>query len=234
MDNYYTKISKGVLTFGRQVKKILKPQSTRFLKDISGVVHVGANTGQERDVYNNYGLAVIWVEPIQDIFENLKNNIREYENQKAFKALITDVDDNKYDFHIANNNGASSSIYELKHHKDIWPHINYQKSVTMNSITLTSLFEKEKIDADQYQALIIDTQGSELLVLKGSIPLLHKFKYIKTEIADFESYDGCCQLDEMINFMKEHNFKEQYRNKFAQRTQGGSYYDILFKKIESN
>ncbi len=100
----------------------------------------------------------------------------------------------------------------------------------MNSVTLTSLFKNESIDATKYQALIMDTQGSEMLVLKGSVPLLENFKYIKTEVADFESYDGCCQLHEMIEFMTEHGFKEHDRTKFSQRAQGGSYYDITFKK----
>lgn len=103
----------------------------------------------------------------------------------------------------------------------------------MNSITLTSLFKRKLIDIAKYQALIIDTQGSELLVLKGSLPILNKFKYIKTEVADFESYDGCCQLPEMIDFMTEHGFKEYSRDKFTQRTEGGSYYDIIFKKTDN-
>lgn len=119
MGNYYSKIANFVLKLGSIIKRLLKSNPDKFLKDISGVVHIGANTGQERERYNNYGLAVIWVEPIPDIYERLKDNVKEYKNQQAFRALITDVDDNKYEFHIANNNGASSSIYELKHHKDI-------------------------------------------------------------------------------------------------------------------
>lgn len=226
MSNYYSKIAKRV----SKIKHLFKSKPNNFLSDISGVVHVGANAGQERDLYDKYGLAVIWIEPIPDIYEQLKDNIKEYKNQRAFKALITDVNDRKYDFHIANNNGASSSIYDLKYHKDIWPEVNYQKTVTMNSVTLTSLFKNESIDATKYQALIMDTQGSEMLVLKGSVPLLENFKYIKTEVADFESYDGCCQLHEMIEFMTEHGFKEHDRTKFSQRAQGGSYYDITFKK----
>jgi len=234
MDNRIKKIARNVLNRDRQITKLLKINSEGFLKDISGVVHVGANTGQEREIYNSYGLAVIWVEPIPEIFEQLKNNIKGYKNQQAFKALITDVENKKYEFHISNNHGASSSIYELKHHKDIWPHISYQESISMNSITLTSLFRRELIDITKYQALIMDTQGSELLVLKGSLPILKSFKYIKTEVADFESYIGCCQLKEMRDFMSEHGYKEYRCRKFAQRAKGGNYYDIIFKSDNKN
>jgi FkbM family methyltransferase len=233
MGSQNTKIAKLVLKIGRKIKRLLISNPDKFLKDISGVVHIGANTGQERERYNNYGLTVIWVEPIPDVYERLKQNIKPYNKQLAFQALITDVDDHNYEFHIANNNGASSSIYELKHHRDIWPDINYQKSISIKSTTLTSLFKKKSIDMTKHQALIMDTQGSELLVLKGAIPILNRFKYIKTEVADFESYDGCCQLPEIIDFMTEHGFIEYSRNKFAQRTGGGSYYDIIFENMDN-
>ena len=224
-----TKIEKLVKNMGRKIKHLLF-NPDKFLKDISGVVHVGANIGQERERYNNYGLSVIWVEPIPDVFERLNKNIKPYNNQLAIQALITDLDDKQYEFHIANNDGASSSIYELKHHKDIWPSVNYQKSISIKSTTLTSLFKNKSIDISKYQALIMDTQGSQLLVLKGSIPILNRFKYVKTDVADFESYKGCCQLLEIIDFMNEHGFKEHSRKKFAQRAAGGNYYDIIFEK----
>lgn len=226
MSEYFSKIVKRVL----KIKDLFKPKPHDFLRDVSGVVHVGANAGQESEFYSKFGLAVIWIEPIPEIYEQLKENIKAHKNQRAFKALITDIDNQEYEFHVANNNGASSSIYNLKHHRDIWPQVNYQKTVSLTSTTLTSLFKRESIDVSQYQALIMDTQGSELLVLKGGLPLLENFKYIKTEVADFESYEGCCQLQEMIDFMTAHGFKEHYRSKFAERAEGGSYYDITFKK----
>jgi hypothetical protein len=151
-------------------------------------------------------------------------------NQLAIKALVTDTDNKEYEFHIANNCGASSSILELKHHKEIWPDVNYTATVRLKSITLTSLFEKEQLDSRKYQALIMDTQGSEQLVLKGSIPLLKHFRFIKTEVPDFESYERCCQLEEINAFMNEHGFHEFTRTKFADRAQGGSYYDVVYKR----
>lgn len=201
-----------------------------FLREISGVVHVGANTGQERELYEANGLSVIWVEPIPEVFENLLANIRGFKNQRALKALVTDVDDKEYEFHVSNNGGESSSILSLGQHKDIWPDVYYKHSITIKSTTLAKLFSVQNIDASNYQALIMDTQGSELLVLKGSLPILDNFKFIKTEVADFESYEGCCQLSELDAFMVEHGYKEFSRRKFAERTEGGSYFNIVYRK----
>jgi FkbM family methyltransferase len=201
-----------------------------FLRDVTGVIHVGANYGQEREQYSNFGLQVVWIEPIPEVFKELERNIRSFPNQVAYQELVTDVDGKEYLFHISNNNGASSSILELKQHKDIWPNVNYTNSIALNSITLTSLLKREEIDLSEYQALIMDTQGSELLVLQGSIDLLEYFKFIKTEVPDFESYEGCCQLIDIAEFMKTHGYVEFSRNKFASRDAGGNYFDIVYKK----
>lgn len=201
-----------------------------FLNSISGVIHVGANTGQEIDLYGKFGLRVVWIEPIREVFETLKANLRGFPDQRAIQALVTDRDNEEYPFYIANNYGRSSSILDLKHHKDIWPDVNYTHTILLRSITLASLFERERIDPSDYQALIMDTQGSELLVLKGSISLLHNFKYIKTEVADFESYTGCCQLADINSFMTHHGYIEFSRHEFASRAEGGSYFDVIYKK----
>jgi FkbM family methyltransferase len=235
MNFFYSKnIPKRVVNIGRTIKRILYRNPDKFLNDISGVVHVGANIGQERKVYSKYGLSVIWVEPIPYVFENLVKNISEFENQLAFQALLTDSEDEEIEFHIANNNGASSSIFNLKHHKEIWPEVEIKETIKLNTTTLSSLLKKEKIDLSKYQALILDTQGSELLILKGSIPILKQYKYIKLEVADFESYEGCCQLDDILKFMNEFGYYEYSRIKFAKRKKGGNYYDIIFKKNDIN
>ena len=210
---------------------LLKKNPNFFFKKISGVIHIGANTGQERKEYEKYSLAVIWVEPIPEVFEELKKNIISYPNQKAFKYLLTDVDDQEIELKIANNNGLSSSIFNFGLHTHIWPNINYVKSIQLKSSTLTSLVKSEKIDLQKYQALVIDTQGSELLILKGASEILKKFNYIVAEAADFESYVGCCLLKDLSNFLNGFGFKEVVRTKFAHHSKAGNYYDVVYEKI---
>lgn len=214
-----------------------KPRQTdkpnnQFLKRISGVVHVGANVGQEAGLYRHFDLDVIWIEPMPKIFailnDKLKNKI--FSKQRAFKALITDVDNKEYKFNISNYIGASS-ILKLKDVRNLGIPIKYIDSFTINSITLNSLFVKEKIDIKKYQALVLDTQGSELLVLKGSLPILHIFKYIKVEVANFESYENCCQLSDIENFMAEYGYKMTSSNKDIDATKGNSYFDIVYTKL---
>lgn len=201
-----------------------------FLKKAKGVVHVGANEGQERDEYARYGLNVIWIEPIPEVFEILKENIKGYPNQKAIQALVTDKDDAEYTFHIASNQGASSSIFDMKLHREIWPEVVYKKTIILKSATLSSLLKRESVDLQNYDSLVIDTQGAELLVLKGAADLLNNFRYIKAELPDFESYEGCSKLDDVSEFLKKYYFVEYARAKFAEHPEGGAYYDVLYIK----
>lgn len=100
----------------------------RFLKKASGVIHVGANIGQERELYAQYGLPVICIEPIPENFETLKANLTGFPQQRAFMCLATDQDSMEYQFNVAPNNGASSSILDLNLHKDIWSQVTYEKN----------------------------------------------------------------------------------------------------------
>jgi FkbM family methyltransferase len=212
------------------MRRLLQRDPNRFLQKVSGVIHVGANTGQERDLYQKHGLRVIWIEPIPEVFAALEANLEHFHGQRAVEGLVTDRDDAEYQFHVANNNGASSSILDLKEHKDIWPTVAYTKTIPLKSVTLASLLQRERLDPADYDALIMDAQGSELLVLKGAGPVLHNFKYIKTEVPDFESYAGCCQLIDIESFLTGRGYEEFARRRFATRAGGGSYYDIVYRR----
>lgn len=201
----------------------------RFLRDAKGVIHIGANTGQEREQYAKYDLKVIWIEPIPEVFEILQTNLKDFPFQQAFKCLISELDDTEYEFNVASNNGASSSILDFKLHKDIWSKITYESKIKLRSKTLVSLLKEEKIDLSEYDTLIMDTQGSELLVLGGAAPILKTFTYIKTEVPDFESYKDCCQLKDINMFLRNNGYYEFSRQKFASHPDGGSYYDIVYK-----
>jgi len=204
-----------------------------FLRNIKGIIHVGANTGQEIGLYAEYKLDVVWIEPIPDVFATLQANLAAgsgYPRQQAFQYLVTDEDDGEYTFHLANNGGASSSVFDIHLHRDIWPEIAYEHAIILPSITLATLVAKEGVDIARYDALVMDTQGSELLVLRGAESLLGHFKYIKAEAADFEAYRGGCQVKHIDAFLKPRGFRQLTKHVFAQREEGGAYYDIVYAR----
>jgi FkbM family methyltransferase len=215
--------------YARKIRRILM-RPDRFLRRVSGVIHVGANSGQERKRYHRKGLDVVWIEPIPEVFKRLEANILPFSRQKAVQALVTDRDDQTLEFHISNNDGASSSILPLKDHRDLWPEVVYTQSIKMQTTTLPTLLHKENIDSSKYQALVMDTQGSELHVLRGAESMLANFEYIKTEVADFESYEGCCQLSDLNDFMSQNGIKEFSKDVFAMGNHGEKYYDVIYRR----
>lgn len=203
-----------------------------FLKDVPGVLHIGANTGQERNRYAALGLNVLWVEPIPAVFEVLRANIAAFPKQRACCSLLAAEDGKEYTFHISNNGGVSSSILDFAKHREIWPDVQFTDEIHLKATTLARLIDVEQIDLRGYGALVLDTQGSELLVLKGAVPVLDRFRFVKTEVADFESYTGCCQLAELTEFMRRQGFALSRKAPFANTRDGaGTYYDVLYRRL---
>ena len=202
-----------------------------FLREITGLIHVGAHVGQERKMYAKWDLNVLWVEAAPDIFAKLCENIGTYPSQTAANCLLTDRDDAEYVFHIANNYGESSSILELHDHKKIWPEVRFERDVKLRSITLDSLLVKLNKSITDYQALVMDTQGSELLVLKGAASSLRFLKFVKVEAWDFEAYLGCPKVTDVVDYLNEYNFQIIRQDKFPQPVSDkGQCYELLFRK----
>ena len=213
-----------------KLRRIFFPLDS-FLKRVPGVIHVGANTGQERHHYASFGLNVLWIEPIPAVFEELRSNISGFPNQCAYCYLLAAENGTEYTFHVANNGGASSSIFDFAEHRKVWPDVFYTHDLHITATTLVRLIDIEKINLRSYGALVLDTQGSELLVLKGAIPVLGRFHFVKTEVADFDSYAGCCQLAELTDFMSQYGFVISRKEPFAAQDGLGTYYDVVYKRI---
>jgi FkbM family methyltransferase len=208
-----------------------RPDPNDYLRSCSGVIHIGANTGQERDTYAGYLLRVIWIEPLPAQFERLNQNIKALPNQIAINGLITDRDDVSTILHVSNNDGLSSSILDLSLHRDIWPGVHYVGDIVVNSVRLQTAISRAGLEISSYDALVMDTQGSELLILRGLGAEITNFKYVKTEAADFESYKGCATVSEISEFLiSSYGYRLLRKDRFAEREAGGSYFDLLFER----
>ena len=73
----------------------------------------------------------------------------------ALEGLVTDRDDAVYRFHVASNDGASSSILDIaRAHGEIWPEITFERSISLTSATLPTLLNAHGLDATAYDALV--------------------------------------------------------------------------------
>lgn len=205
-----------------------------YLRNVTGLIHVGANTGQERRYYWLLGLDVVWVEAIREVYDELVDNVAIYDRQRPVNVLLADVDGRTFDFKIANNKGASSSVLDLQDHATIFPGIEYVETRTLTSVTLETMMLREGLSPTNYQALTLDAEGAELMILKGAQRVLQGFQYIKCEVADFPARTGTPTVAELDAVLREAGFAQLIRRSFALGPDNrGTYWDIVWKRIES-
>tara|TARA_Y100000590_G_C15682416_1_gene1000312 strand:- start:1471 stop:2070 length:600 start_codon:yes stop_codon:yes gene_type:complete len=181
------------------------------MNDSSGIFHLGAHRGVEAEVYNWFGKNVIWIEALPENFENLKENLYFYKNQKAFLALLSDRNDENKKFFVSNNDAACSSMFDFtdkiktseqwnkKDHKMI-------NSYLLKTITLDKLLKDNKIDPKNYNHWVLDLQGAELLALKGAEESLKTCHSILIEVSKKQFYSGGVLWDELKKWLENRNF----------------------------
>lgn len=168
----------------------------------SGVLHIGANVGEERFMYDKLGIKKqIWIEGNPDIFIKLKENISYNPESVALNYIIGD-ENKEVVLHISNNASQSSSVLDLGTHKQQHPDVYYIKDFKGTMHRVDSL----GLDLTGVDLLNIDLQGFEYQALKGIGKLLTGFKAAYIEVNRDNVYDGCVQIDSMDLFMLTNGF----------------------------
>lgn len=202
-----------------------------YLKNSSNVLHIGGNTGQERYIYEYFSINAAFIEPIPDVYKQLNENLKYFDNQKAFNFLFWRSSGEILDLNIANNNGSSSSLHELDKHKILWPQVNFIDKISMNTISADD-FINRKYWGFIPDTIIMNTQGAELEILRGAEKLLRYVKYIRVEAADSQSYKGGCSLNDLESYLETHNFILRDKEVVKEAHYfDGRYYEALFERV---
>ncbi len=216
----------------RRLQNLVSPPQ-RFLKQCRRIIHVGANDGAERGTYAEHDLTVLWVEALPAVFAKLQENLRAFRDQSAVNALLSDEAGRRYQFNVSSHGGQSSSIYDFGEHKALWPEIEILETVELESTTLARLLEDNQRSIEEFDALILDVQGAELLVLKGAGELLANIRFVQAEAADFDAYSGGCTLEVLSRFLAERGFRIRRKDCFAWKKGVGAYYNVVFERRAS-
>lgn len=178
----------------------LRDLAQKFNLKITGVLHVGAHTGEENGAYLAEGVQqenIHWVEAIPELCADLSKRL-----PNVIQGVVSDKVET-VEFKITNN-FQSSSILELKTHLEAHPSINVIKRVWANTTTLDTIVKERTIQAN---FLNMDIQGAELKCLQGFEDGLKMIDYIYAEVNTKELYAGCAQLPEMDAWLSARGFK---------------------------
>jgi FkbM family methyltransferase len=150
-----------------------------------GVIHVGAHEAQEEQDYS--GIKQLYIEPIPELAKLLKNR-----GLTVIECAISNYTGTS-DFYITDFDQGSSLLLPLEH--------SIQKKITVSVDTLENLVP----DSSPYNCIVIDVQGAELDVLKGT--KVEKFDLIICETNSRERYSGSPVHDDIVSYMKDNGFR---------------------------
>jgi FkbM family methyltransferase len=177
----------------------------RYRLETRGVVHVGANEGQEIDAYLEAGFArFMMFEPLHGPFAKLTENIKAREHLAAFEtyrvALGSSPD--RANMFVASNGGASSSLLKPIAGKRSMKNIDFDAEETVDVQTLDHYMGGD----NDFNFLVLDTQGFEKEVLLGARETIGTFDAVICEINRDITYHASATIGDIDRIMSGYGF----------------------------
>jgi len=211
-------------TFGQSkvnkflTKNILGFQNfTNILANTKGkVLHIGACRAEESEIYQNAGLGVIFIEANPALEEDLKTQLAGKTDMDYIIALVMNTQGQKVRFNIGENIESSSVLDFSKNTvalNKLWPDLDLKmiNSIELESTTVMDLIKDKRLNIKSIDHIVIDTQGTELEVLKGMPRIfLEQVSYITLEASTIEIYEGQSLYSSIKRFLAGYGFKPMW------------------------
>lgn len=139
--------------------------------------------------------AIYLFEPQAEPLEALYRLANHDPRIKVFPVAVSDTD-GMASFHVASNAGESSSLLQLGSHREHFPHVTMQRSIEVPTRRLDSVLAEHRLELPD--AMIIDVQGAEYMVLKSlSADILDRLRLIYTEVSTEAVYESAGLLSQV-------------------------------------
>ena len=148
-------------------------------------------------------------EPFDESFSFLKNRFQKTDKIFLNNKALGDCSLLNKKMYITQNKGSSSLLQPAKGANEFWEGnpLLTQEEVKVEITTIDSYCQQNNIES--IDILKIDVQGNELKVLKGAKRMLKetRVKVIFTEISIAPNYEAQSEIDEVIKFLRENEYK---------------------------
>ena len=197
----------------------------KYQPNINGIIHVGAHYGYEIYDYIKHGVEkVSFFEPVSHSFDVLQNTIHPYRDKVVTHKVALGNARGNVIMNISDNEAQSSSILSPKVHLLDHPDVKF---TTSEEVQLTKLDDYNY----DYNFLVIDVQGFELEVLKGSSETLSKVDYIYCEVSKDELYAGGPLITDIDSYLDQYSFKRVEIDWWSPTTCWGNAFYIKEKNL---
>lgn len=207
------------MTFEEAQHRVKISHFTRQGFPITGVVHVGANSGYEIQFY--FGLGAHKVMAFEPLNECLVTLHEDWDKDGRVRIYPCGLSDERIDMalNVSKGDGQGSTFLEEISGPYEW--IDNRPMQVFRFDRLTDVVAGE-VDLSDYNTLVVDTQGMELNVLRGFGELLKGFSFLNIECSRKSLYVGGVDADAVIKYLDEMGF---YQNSPTQ-----DHDDIMFIK----
>ncbi|WP_158442873.1 FkbM family methyltransferase [Planktothrix agardhii] len=197
--------------------QIIRPQATLSMKlnfpDLCqhhnitprGIILIGAYDGKTLKRLNLPNtVKILVIDANQGAVERLQENFADSPNIQVVQAAIANHNDT-VTLHLTSLE-SSSSILPWKQYSEIYPNIKEIQQLTLSSRTLDTLLEELNLSPSDFNILILDIQGAELLALEGANQLLNTLDAIYTNVHYQELFEGGALAEEVNQFLSDYKF----------------------------
>ncbi|MDP1801077.1 MAG: FkbM family methyltransferase [Bacteroidota bacterium] len=195
------------------------------------IIDVGAANGESAAYFskNFINAPVLAFEPFIKMFHIAQETNRGNKNV-IIKNLALDSSIGKKEINITANY-VSSSIHELNS-SEISKQTDEQKKkfeVIKKQEISTSTLDEETKSIKEILLIKLDTQGSELNILKGGIETLKKTNLLLIEMSNHDMYTNGCKYYEVDQFLRD-NFFNLVDIIVVYRPEGALEYDAIYER----
>lgn len=174
--------------------------------NLNGIVHAGANDGEEMYWYNFIDIYhIIAFEPLDGVFEKLE---QDYPAAHCFKLALGNHDGTAT-LQVTYGDGKGSSIMDPNlDHPEVKANWTQGQAIVVGTQEIqvrrfkTWVEEHPEISLAPYDTLVLDTQGNEMDVLLGMEEYLRHFKYLCIELSATPIYAGETPGDEVARWLE--------------------------------
>jgi FkbM family methyltransferase len=172
---------------------------------VEGVVHVGANRGDEIAQYDALGARrVVFVEANPHLAASLHARFADRDDVTIGEFAAADAD-GETNFHLTSFD-QSSSLLKLKRHAEIYPEIVVAETIRVVKRRLDDALAEMGFAEERFDLLALDIQGAELMALRGAPGLLGRVRAVNCALAFEELYEGCALAPEIDAHLAEFGF----------------------------
>ncbi|MEG4529159.1 FkbM family methyltransferase, partial [Microcoleus sp. D2_18a_D3] len=171
-----------------------------------GIISIGAYDGKTLKRLNLPNtLKTLLIDANPSAVERLQQNFAERPNIQVVQAAIANHNDT-VTLHLTSLE-SSSSILPWQQYSKIYPNIKETQQLTLPSHTLDTLLQELDLSPTDFNILILDIQGAELLALEGATQLLNTLDAIYTTVHYQELFKGGALAEQVDQFLTDYQFQ---------------------------